>query len=269
MIAERSATNTPMTIENQLDLLEIRNETFLRDLRYFEEAESTNTLANELAATDCDTPLVVLAQRQTAGRGRNENQWWSSEGALTFTLLMDLPVRNVSDIGPFSLTVGLAVCQALERFAPAADLALKWPNDVYFNDKKVCGILIERPVASEPRLSIGIGINVNNSLGDAPEELRTGATSLLDELRSPQPLTAVLVQVLQRIEELAREHIHNRDRLIDQWRAYCMLTGRTVTIDQQGRQVRGVCRGVELDGSLVLQTEESEVKCISGVVADF
>jgi len=258
-----------MIPENEFDLFEIRNETFLRDLRFHQEVDSTNTIANELATKDCESPLVVLAQRQTAGRGRNANQWWSSDGALTFTLLLDLPVRDVSEIGPFSLTVGLAVCQALERIAPAADLALKWPNDVYMNEKKICGILIERPVASEPRLSIGIGINVNNSLDEAPEELRKRATSLVDELGSRQPLTGVLTRVLQRIEELAREHIHNRDRLMDQWRAYCMLTGRTVTIDQQGKLTRGICRGVEVDGSLVLQTEETEVKCISGVVSEY
>ncbi len=257
-----------MTAANDIDLLQIRQNTFLRDLVYEEEMSSTNTVANELAAKDCQTPLLVIAQRQTAGRGRSSNTWWSGDGALTFTLLLDLPVRDVADIGPFSLTVGLAMCQALERFAPGADFALKWPNDVYLNEKKVCGILIERPVATEPRLSIGVGLNVNNSLREGPDELRTKATSLLDELEVEQALTPILVAFLRRMEDLTREHLHSRDHLMDQWRAYCMLTGRHVTIEQQqSSKVVGLCRGVDSHGALLVQTDTGEVRCISGTVA--
>lgn len=258
-----------MNAENEIDVIAVRNETFLRDLKYYEEAESTNSIAVDLAKTDCETPCLIVAKRQTAGRGRNSNAWWSGDGALTFTLLLDLPVRDVADIGPFSLTVGLAVCQSLERLAPAADLALKWPNDVYFNEKKICGILIERPVASEPRLAIGIGVNVNNSLANAPEELKATATSLVDELELEQPLTIVLIDIIRQLEELTRNHLHSRDALLDQWRAYCLLTGREVTIEQQGRELRGTCRGISESGALLVETGGEVHECIAGTVLGF
>lgn len=81
-------------------------------------------------------------------------------------------------------------------------------------------------------------------------------------------MTLVLIETLQRIEVLTREHLHNRDRVLDQWRAYCMLQSRTVAVTQQDRVVRGMCRGVDCEGALVLQTDDGEVACISGIVSE-
>ena len=73
----------------------------------------------------------MLTENQTSGRGRGANRWWSTTGSLTFSLLIDLGEVPVEWTARLSLTVGLAICQAVERLAPVADVGLKWPNDVY------------------------------------------------------------------------------------------------------------------------------------------
>jgi len=255
--------------DQPLDLLQIRNETFVREISFHDELASTNTKAMELSSSDYDTPLLVIAERQTSGRGRGSNAWWSSGGALTFTLLVDLPMLRIEQIGPMSLTVGLAICQLLEEFAPAADLALKWPNDVYLEGKKVCGILIERPVATEPRLAIGIGINVNNSMADAPDALQQKAVSLCDALETEVDRNRLLIGALTHLEKRIDDHIHRRADLLDQWRAYCLLTGREVSIDMHGEIVTGTCKGVDDDGALIVQSGFDTHRCIAGEVVRF
>ena len=254
-------------MEDSFDLLAIRNETFLEAVSFHDELDSTNSVAADLAATDCKTPLLVLAERQTAGRGRGSNSWWSSSGSLTFSVLLDLPTMASDRFSTYSLTVGLAVCRTLEQFAPLADLAVKWPNDVYMNGRKACGILIERPVASKPRLVVGIGINVNNSRMDAPPELREKVTSLLHETRSSADRTAVLVRCLGQLETCTAEHISQPAEMLDQWRAYCMLTGRDVCIDIAGESIRGRCQGIDVDGSLLVYDGSDLRRCNSGVVS--
>ena len=250
----------------ELDLSQIRSDTFVAQIDYHEQLDSTNSRAIELAKSDCDTPTLVVAEAQTAGRGRQSNQWWSVEGALTFTLILDFPSLQPVQLSSFSLTTGLAVAQALERFAPAADIALKWPNDVFLNEKKICGILIERPLASEPRLVVGIGINVNNSVADAPAEVSERATSMIDELEIAQDRTHVLLEVLTQLEQRVRDHIHRSDHIMDQYRAYCMLTGRHIEIAVGDDNLIGRCHGVDGNGALLVENEQGVQPCIAGSI---
>jgi len=255
--------------QNQFDLLTIRNETFIREVVFHHEIDSTNSAILELAKGQVETPLLVVTDRQTAGRGRGTNSWWSGDGALTFSLLLDFPMLDPSQLSSFSLTVGLAVCQTLEQIAPVADLAIKWPNDVYFNDKKIAGILIERPDANEPRLAVGIGINVNNSLQSAPEEMRQTATSLTDELGANVSLTLLLLECLQQLERRAKDQVHNARELLDQWRAYCMLTGRTIKVEAGGAVIEGDCQGIGESGELLVQTASGLKRIVAGSVSEF
>ena len=253
-------------MEASFDLLAIRNETFIREISFHDEVRSTNSTAIELAQSARDTPLLVLTERQTAGRGRGGNSWWSSTGSLTFSLLMDLPLPPDEQYSPYSLSAGLAVCLALEQFAAGSDLAVKWPNDVYLDGRKVCGILIERPIATEPRLVVGIGINVNNSHRNAPVELRERVTSILDAAGSTADRGEVLVRCLRKLQECTDMHFTRRSELLDQWRSYCLLTGREVAIEVGTETVAGRCQGIDIDGALMVADGDQVRRCTSGVV---
>lgn len=251
------------------DLERVRRETFLRRIEYHQELASTNDLALELARQDAGPlPLLVLAARQTAGRGRGSHRWWSAAGALTFSLLVDIdPQRLAPACRPLlSLTTALAIGEAVELLVPGADVGLKWPNDVLLQSRKVSGVLLESPSRPTGRMVVGIGLNVNNSFAAAPPELQQQTLALKDATQRDFDLTDVLLLVLQRWADLFERLITGRLNLRAGWAPHCVLTGRAVQL-QAGRQtVSGVCRGIDDSGALLIETAHGLERCHSGTV---
>lgn len=229
------------------------------------ELDSTNNRAAQLAA-DPGTPLpaLVVAQRQTAGRGRGGNVWWSSEGALTFSLLLDAEDLPPARWALVSLATAIAVADVLESYLPDA-AQLKWPNDVFVGGRKICGILVEAPPVRPARLIVGIGLNVNNSLHDAPEEIRARATSCVDicgaALDREQVLEALTAGVLSNISALRKSF-----ELVRLWSPRCLLTGRSVVIDTPSGEITGDCGGIDSDGALLVQSDRGVERLFAGVV---
>lgn len=248
----------------------IRSDSFVRAVEFHPQLPSTNDLALERATLEeLETPLLVLAERQTAGRGRGDNQWWSAPGALTFSLVIDrkdCDLTFASD-ARLSLTTGLAVLDALRDFAARSDIRLKWPNDVYLDARKVAGILLERSSMSPDRIVVGIGVNINNTLSTAPDDVRARATSLCDASGGNHALSEILRTILKRLASRYRMLAENDPQLAVDQRAVCFLTDRTVEVDSGHRLVRGVCRGIDEDGALIVQTSSSVERVLSGVVS--
>ncbi len=261
------------------DLEQIVTKTFVASVDYHQEIGSTNDRALELAqVADSQFPLLVLAESQTAGRGRGTNQWWSNTGALTFSVMLATePAGLPTECWPqVSLTVGLAVCEALEellsRGVPTTSLStlpavqLKWPNDVYIEGRKICGILVETPRDHRGRLLLGIGINANNSVDDAPDELQSTATTLYDLTGRSFSLAEVLILVLKQLaDRLHPDDLWNAE-VREGWRQRCFLTGKKIRVDLGVRQVEGICRGIDDDGALLLDVGDKVERHFAGVV---
>jgi BirA family transcriptional regulator, biotin operon repressor / biotin---[acetyl-CoA-carboxylase] ligase len=229
----------------------------LGSLEYQATAKSTNDWALQLAAdSQRRWPLLVLTARQTAGRGRGANAWWSADGALTFSLIVDaehlsLPAERWPTV---ALAAGLGICESLGQLFPTGSFALKWPNDVYLGGRKLSGILVEAPSQSQRRIVIGVGINVNNSFAAAPVELRSRATALCDEAGGEfdlsETLCLVVEAMLQRVVGLATaEQSPTAD-----FRRFCLLTGKTVQLDAGRERIVGRCQGIDDEGRLMLRT---------------
>jgi BirA family biotin operon repressor/biotin-[acetyl-CoA-carboxylase] ligase len=237
------------------------------------ELPSTNDRALALAAeTPAERlPLLIVAERQGAGRGRGANQWWAAEGALTFSLLLDTSAMELPPARwPLaSLTAGLAVCETLDQLAPQAWAGLKWPNDVYLRERKVCGILIEAPPGSAGRLVVGIGINVNNRLAGGPEELRSRGTSLAEATGLTFDLTDVLLRVLKQLDARWRQLAAGDIDLAEAWQRWCLLTGRNVQVIAGDQRHVGHCRGIAPDGALLVHTVRGEQRIVGGTVASW
>ncbi|MCA9443165.1 MAG: biotin--[acetyl-CoA-carboxylase] ligase [Candidatus Omnitrophica bacterium] len=251
------------------DIESIKSESFVRTVESYRELASTNDLALQRATIEAlDTPLLVIAERQTAGRGRGGNQWWSAPGALTFSLLIDretLDLREASD-PRLSLTTGLAVSDALGDILPIGDFQLKWPNDIYLESRKVAGILLERSSTTPNRLVVGIGVNVNNSLSAAPEDIRTSATSLHDTSGGDYRLSILLLTILNRLEVRYRMLADNDPRLAVEWEDRCYLRNRFVRVESGDGVVEGVCRGIDKEGALLIDTHSGLHRLVNGVV---
>lgn len=174
-------------------------------IRCFTEIDSTNSLGKRLLADGEPVvgPILLVADRQTDGRGRDDHHWWSPEGAALFSLVArwrDFGLTR-SDSAELSLRCAHAVAETLEEKAAnapsAAKVEVRPPNDVFWNGKKIAGILIESPTPEF--VIVGIGININNRAADAPEKLRGGLTGLADEFGREIERSELIETILRRL----------------------------------------------------------------------
>ncbi|MDO4320818.1 MAG: biotin--[acetyl-CoA-carboxylase] ligase [Bacteroidales bacterium] len=225
---------------------------------WLDTATSTNS---ELASRADRLPhgAVVACREQTAGRGQRGNSWEAEPGRnLTFSLLLRPSVIGAAESFRMSMLVSIAVAEALERAMPGRRVTVKWPNDIYVDDLKICGILIENSFSGRriDHAIIGIGINVNQSVfrSDAPNPvsmtLLTGLTYDLDTLLAD--VTMHIVETFDSYEAAPDDETLSRryhDRL---WRRHGLhrwhgaLTGEDIT---------AALRDVALSGHLTLDTD--------------
>ena len=179
----------------------------IQTLEYHEEISSTNDRVQELLKQPVKPrlPCLIIAKRQTAGRGRGNKRWWSGEGAILMSLGFELSPEFLSrdQLPTLSAVTAQSVIRVLSRYLPQHKLELRLPNDVYADGKKICGILLESPT---PQYGIlGIGLNVNNRLSSIPPEF-------LDDLTS-RSITS-MIELLGRDTDIARL----TDELLDELR---------------------------------------------------
>jgi BirA family biotin operon repressor/biotin-[acetyl-CoA-carboxylase] ligase len=252
-------------------LAEAVEPTFIRRAEHFESLSSTNDRALEIAASTpaSSIPLLIIADHQTAGRGRGRNQWFAREGVLTFSLLVE-PAQWGIERGLWprlSVAVGGAVARALGRWSTVDCPLLKWPNDVLIRGRKVCGILIETSPAAPERLVVGIGINVANTFEGAPADVAARGISLSETSPVLVPEKhAILNAVLTQLDRDLRLLGEGSPELLARWRQVCALSGRMVAVAEMDRVVSGVCAGLEDDASLLIRTECGPQRCYAGTV---
>jgi BirA family biotin operon repressor/biotin-[acetyl-CoA-carboxylase] ligase len=241
---------------SQYDVSRILRETFVRDVDYSPVVDSTNNLAAERAKSGkAKMPLLILADRQTAGRGRGTNRWWTGPGSLACSLLVGDPFlpQSSSDYPLLGLATGIAVVDAVQRFLPGHQVGLLWPNDISVANRKLGGILIE--VAGRNYAILGIGANVNNPMEDAPVELRSSAVSLFDLTGIQVDLTELLIGILSQLEINLGTL---RDSLFPSvfTEIYRRQDDRTISVLTGEGTVTGICRGMAAGRKLILETSE-------------
>jgi BirA family biotin operon repressor/biotin-[acetyl-CoA-carboxylase] ligase len=253
--------------ESPFDLSQIAAVSGVASLEYQAEVGSTNDWALALAAdAERDWPLLVLTDRQTGGRGRGANLWWSARGSLTFSLVVDAAALPPQRWPQLALVSGIAVCESLHALFPAGSFGLKWPNDVYLHGRKLCGILVEAPSQTGRRIVIGVGINVNNSFAEAPPEVRARGTSLCDVAGGTFDMSETLAAVVQRILQRIDHFTVAPRGLAGDYRHYCLLAGQTVHVQHAQEQLAGRCEGIDEEGALLVTTASGIRRLHSGTV---
>lgn len=215
---------------------------------------STMQRARELAADPAALlPAVVVADRQTAGRGRQGAAWWQAPGSLTTSIVVD--ARDLGGEEPaawWSLAAAVALAAALEDLAPRVVPRVRWPNDLFVDGRKLAGILVER--VGERRAVFGIGVNTTGSAAAAPPALRDRVATWPDLTGAILPRQALLVALLPRLIGVVRECAARPGRLVELYRPRCGLAGSDLTVYQGPRALSGRCLGIDADGALVLDT---------------
>lgn len=234
-------------------------------MEYHAEIGSTNDRAR-LALDEPDGEgLAIVAELQTAGRGRRGRTWHSPSGR-NLTLSVGIrPRLQASAAGLLGAATALAVRSACR---PAAALAIKWPNDLVDDDgRKVAGLLLETALV-EARLAhvvIGLGINVNWRRREMPPQISTVATSLADLAGRDVDRSALLGRVLDALDdEIAA--LERGESPLERYRAASWLDGRRVVVALGEREVEGVALGIGQAGELLLQTDEGELALAVGEV---
>jgi BirA family biotin operon repressor/biotin-[acetyl-CoA-carboxylase] ligase len=212
---------------------------------------STNDSARELALAGAPAGTVVIAEEQTAGRGRHGRSWIAPPGrALTISIVVRAGAEALELL---PLLTAVAVCEACEATANVR-CAVKWPNDVWIDERKVAGILIEaRP--QDGWAVIGIGLNVDTPEEELEEELRQTATSLRIAGGAPGQRQRTLDALLQRIAEWLSA---GRDRLLAAYRNRDALHGRAISWTAGAGRLEGEAKGIDGRGNLVVFTSDGE-----------
>jgi BirA family biotin operon repressor/biotin-[acetyl-CoA-carboxylase] ligase len=256
-----------MSASDQIDPERLLASGAVARVEHFESLASTQDRAIELARAGASPlPLLVVAEQQTAGRGRGQNRWWTGRGSLAFSLVFDPADWSLStDVPPArSLAVGVAITETIRPLLQGIPVGLHWPNDVYAGGRKIAGILVD--VLAGGRHVVGIGLNVNNTLADAPEELGNRATSLCDLANKEFERTALLTDLLGNLRHAVRESAASPGDFGLRFNELCLQIGRELTVDVAGRRTTGLCAGIAPDGALVLETPAGRERFFSGVL---
>ena len=223
---------------------------------YYPELPSTMDAARDLARKKCPDFTVVVAGRQTRGRGRLKRQWLSDDGGLYFTMVLrpDIPVLLSSRV---NFLASLTLARVLRELFQI-DAAVKWPNDILVAGRKISGMLSELEAETDRVLfiNIGMGINVNND----PSVVEPGASSLKKitgrEISKKMLLARFLAEFEKRLKKVELENV------ISEWKKYTVTLNRQVKIVTHREVSEGIAVDVEQDGALVLELADGTRKKI-------
>ena len=199
---------------------------------------------------------VVATQNQTGGHGRLGRSWASSEGAVTFSLLLK-GEEYASSLPLLPLAVGEAVAKALEK--NGAKPMLKWPNDVYLNGKKAAGILLEGLYEGSEFLGVVIGIGINLNQKEFPPELVNSATSLYLVTGETRQAGTIVEEVLEGLEP----KLGCPEASLPYFSSHDYLYGKKICLNYYGENLEGIAKGVDKQGRLLLEEENGAMKAVS------
>lgn len=235
-------------------------ETSVGNIHLFHETTSTNDEALRLARSSVPEKTLVLAERQTAGRGRRGNTWAAPASRdLLFSLVL-YPPFDLSDerLSRLPHLGGLALCRAIEEVCPGVEAKLKWPNDIYIQGRKVAGILIENGKHAGRVFSIlGIGTNVNSLDGERPQELRATATSLREEAGRTVDRHELLAAFLASFLHLYPTGLEGFGRVLTAIEDRSLLLGNRISAQLEQTSITGKAIDFGANGELIVEVESS------------
>lgn len=238
--------------------------TFIKDVRFLEETESTNKSALTMAYHGAPEGTAVIADAQTAGRGRLGRLWISPPGKNIYVSLILRPAIDPSSASQITLVAGVAVAEMLNTYCPGR-IELKWPNDVLANGRKLCGILAESRVTAEKveYVVVGIGINVNMEPGHFDESIREIATSIRMEAGAEIPREEVVARLFWSLDRIYRLYLETGFGAIrEKWLDCSGMIGKDITVSSPDGLVKGTVVGMGAEGQLTY-LHEGKIKSLT------
>ncbi|HUU40904.1 MAG TPA: biotin--[acetyl-CoA-carboxylase] ligase [Desulfatiglandales bacterium] len=238
---------------------------FSRHVYCFFSIESTNVYAKELAKSGAAEGSLVIAERQTRGQGRMGRPWHSPSCSNLLFSIIFRPPFSIDRAFSLTMIAALAVVDAINKITGLSAL-IKWPNDVFFNNKKVAGILTEFSAKRKniEYVVVGIGLNVNWDISNEPE-LKHVATSLINETGRPVSRLDLLATIFEFLEEYYELLLKGQEELVyKRWNDFSMVIGKEALINSTGKRIKAKVKRIDRNGALVIEDEtgkESSVVC--------
>jgi len=234
----------------------------VKNLLVFDELDSTNSTAKDLAHDGAEEGTIVIARTQNQGRGRFDRIWQSPEGGvyLSFILRPRISAEKTSLL-PF--VAALALTKTIESYGLCA--TIKWPNDVRVNGKKIAGILLESEVIGDTinYVVVGIGMNLNIDMTHLSADIQPRSTSMIHELGSPVDYHEFLQTFFIQFGSFYKLFVEQQyDRIIDEWKNHTDTLGKTIRVQTSTETLQGIASDIDQSGFLLLRTERGETKKI-------
>jgi len=229
-----------------------------QNIRYYKTLASTNSHLKKLA--DLPEGTVVVADYQTHGKGRLGNVWHSPAGKNLYLSVLLKPEPTIDKFPQMSLVTAIVLVRSLIKYNPNLTPKVKWPNDIFINNKKISGILsdIVSPKKHHFELVIGVGINVNIDKKDFPEELQKQATSLKIVLGEKQQRDKLLIIFLNELEKGYKQWQETGlKNFFQEWKQYSLLTEKTVTVIMGKEKITGEVKGISNVGALIIKEKNT------------
>lgn len=247
-----------------------------RNVLYFDILDSTNSYAKKLATEGCEDGTVIIAGRQSAGRGRTGKTWDSLENKGIYLTVILKPLIPPEKIQLLTLAASVAAVDSIRSLCEV-EAGIKWPNDIILDGRKVCGILTELNCETDlvNFAAIGIGLNHSQMPGDFSDELSDKAVSLMTYMQGRGTegkipdrldLTRSLLTELDKVYALLREDCGSE--IIEMWKQRSITIGREVCIHQRDGQFTGTARDITPEGRLVVSGSDGATReVLSGEIS--
>ena len=238
---------------------------------YFEEIDSTQSFAQGIASDKKENGSIIIAEKQTAGRGRLDRKWTSPKGGIWFSLIIH-PKFEVSSSTLIPILSAVALSKSIKSIL-GINTEVKWPNDIIMNGKKVAGILVDASFQANKidYLILGIGINFDIDAKKLEKRLSNtsnfyGINSLRKKDDKTPPKLLVKEFLLQFEKNLSRLDNGEKSKIVKEWTKRAAGIGKKITINTANGKISGISRGIDNDGALKLKTSKEMKKIFVGDV---
>ena len=230
---------------------------------FFEQTDSTNVQADRLAKEGAVHGTLVVADMQSAGRGRRGRSWQQEPGTMAAMSLILRPDIAPDKASMLTLVAAHSTAAAIEKMTGLSAF-IKWPNDIVVNQKKVVGILTEMCMSQGAMQHIVLGIGINVGTKQFPEELRETATSLYLETGKEIDRGRLIAAVMEQFETDYETFLQTEDLtgLLEDYNRHLINRGREVKILEPGREHTGISRGITETGELLVELADGSVEAV-------
>ena len=240
-------------------------------VHYFEEIDSTQNFAQQIASDKKENGTIVIAERQTAGRGRLDRKWTSPKGGISFSLIIH-PEFDVSSSTLIPILCAVALSKSIKLIL-GIETEVKWPNDITMDGKKVAGILVDASVQANniDYLILGIGINFDIDAKKLEKRLSKtpnfyGINSLRKKEDKTPPKLLVKEFLLQFEKNLSHLEKGEKSKIVKEWTKRAAGIGKKITINTSNGKISGISQGIDNDGALKIKTKRETKRIFVGDV---